>query len=306
MDLGTGYKDYYTGYTINSFMSIGELKQRVNAVFSNFDLLDAAVFWMTNVERGKHGLKAFSFHPKLRQMATLHSGQMRLHKFFSHENPYEARYRTLDNRLDAMKDSNFDGFRTYGENIAQYPTLNGSNSFTIEFRNGAPHFFASDGSEILYCTCQEYAYKVVDGWMHSPGHRANILNPQFEYLGCGCAGFERKGNVVSLLYFNLTQNFGGGLYPVNSLKTSRNSIPLEVGRYFTEFQVSAGNSSASIKVGEVIERNGKVGIRNLSSYTWTVQLTDGSVRQVAPGKGMPVLLGLKIKFGNSLQWAEII
>lgn len=306
MSQGLGNKDYYSGYSPNSFSKLGELAQRVDMAFCNYELLDAAVFWMTNVERGKHGLKPFSFHPKLRQMATLHSEQMRLHKFFSHENPYEVRYRTLDNRLDAMKDSSFDGFRTYGENIAQYPTLGGPNSFTIEFRNGVPHFFASDGSEILYCTCKEYAYKVVDGWMHSPGHRANILNPKFEYLGCGCAGFEQKGNCVSLLYFNLTQNFGGGLYPVNSLKTSMNTIPLEVGRYFTEFQVLAGNSSVSIKVGEVIEKNGKVGIRNLSSYTWTVQLTDGSVRQVVPGKGMPVLKGLKIKFGNNTQWAEIV
>lgn len=90
------------------------------------------------------------------------------------------------------------------------------------------------------------------------------------------------------------------------LKSSRCSISLELGKCFTEYQVSAGNSSTSTKVGEVIEKNGELGIRNLSSYTWTVQLTDGSVRQVVPGKGMPVQEGLKIKFGNSAQWVEII
>lgn len=205
--------DYYAGLTPSSFAGISELSQRVGFTFSNFELLDAAVFWATNVERTKNGLKSFSFHPKLRQMAILHSEQMRLHKFFSHENPYEARYKTLDDRLEAMKDSSFDGFMTWGENIAQYPTLNGPDSFTVEFRNGAPRFFAPVGREILYCTCKEFAYKVVDGWMHSPGHRANILNPEFEYLGCGCADFKEQGNSVALLYFNLTQNFGGGLIP---------------------------------------------------------------------------------------------
>lgn len=306
MPYSAQHKDYYTHFNPSSFTKLKELGLRVDVSFSNLDLLDAAIFWMTNVEREKNGLAPFRFHYKLRQMAILHSEQMRLHKFFSHENPYEARYKTLDDRLDAMKDGSFDGFRTWGENIAQYPTLNGPNSFSVEFRNGVPRFFAPDGSEILYCTCKEYAFKVVDGWMHSPGHRANILNPRFEYLGSGCAGFEEQGNSVTLLYFNLTQNFGGGLLPVNSLKTCRCSITLEVGRHFSEYQVAAGNSDAIVKVGEVIEKNGKVGIRNLSSYTWTVQLTDGSVRQVVPGKGMPVLKGLKIKFGNNTQWAEIV
>ena len=216
MKFGTKYKGYYSGCTSSLFLRIAELKQRVNSTFSNLDLLDAAVFWVTNVERGKHGLKAFAFHPKLRQMASLHSEQMKLHKFFSHENPYESRYKTMDDRLDAMKDGSFDGFNTWGENIAQYPSLGGPNSFTVEFRNGVPHYYSPDGSEIMYCTCLEYAQKVVSGWMNSPGHRANILNPAFDYLGCGCTGFEKQGNSVSLLYFNLTQNFGGGLVPVSS------------------------------------------------------------------------------------------
>ena len=306
MSTGPKNKDYYSGYTLNSFSELKELGQRVDVAFCNLQLLDAAVFWMTNVERIKHGLKEFRFHYKLRQMATLHSEQMRNHGFFSHDNPYEARYKTLDDRLDALQDNTFDGFMTYGENIAQYPTLNGPNTFTIQFLGGTLHFYTPDGREMLYCTCLEYAQKVVDGWMHSPGHRANILNPKFEYLGCGCAGFEQTGDCVPMLYYNLTQNFGGGLRPVNSLKTSRGTIPLEVGRYFTELQVSAGVFSASKKVGEVIEKNGEVGIRNLSSYTWTVQLTDGTLRQVVPSKGMPVQTGLKIKFGDSSGYAEIL
>ncbi len=47
--------------------------------------------------------------------------------------------------------------------------------------------------------------------MNSPGHRANILNPQYEYLGCGCAGFQQDlGNGAVVSYYYLTQNFGGG------------------------------------------------------------------------------------------------
>ena len=32
------------------------------------------------------------------------------------------------------------------------------------------------------------AQAVVNGWMHSPGHRANILSPGFQYLGVGRTG----------------------------------------------------------------------------------------------------------------------
>ena len=47
--------------------------------------------------------------------------------------------------------------------------------------------------------------------MNSPGHRANILNPDYEYLGCGCEKYEKHDNGYPMLYFKLTQNFGGKL-----------------------------------------------------------------------------------------------
>lgn len=216
--------DFYAGYNLSSFTELAELEQRVDVSFSDFDLLDAAIFWMTNAEREKNGLSPFTFHPKLRQMAVLHSEQMTLHGFFSHENPFNDTYRTLDDRLNAMKDNNFCGFWTWGENIAQYPTLNGTDSFTVQYIHGTPHYYSLNGNEIFLCSCLEYAKIVVDGWMHSQGHRANILNPEFKYLGCGCSGFQQKGDCVSILYFNLTQNFGGRLLlsPTNQIRCTIN------------------------------------------------------------------------------------
>jgi uncharacterized protein YkwD len=44
---------------------------------------------------------------------------------------------------------------------------------------------------------------IVDGWMHSPGHRANILNPGFHEIGLGVArgapvgGQDRGGTYVT-------------------------------------------------------------------------------------------------------------
>jgi len=44
--------------------------------------------------------------------------------------------------------------------------------------------------------------EVVDGWMNSPGHRANILKPDFTHIGIGFAGGGPAGT-----YW--TQLFGG-------------------------------------------------------------------------------------------------
>ncbi len=49
---------------------------------------------------------------------------------------------------------------------------------------------------------QRSAAEVVRGWMNSPGHRANILKPEFTRLGVGFAGGGRAGT-----YW--TQLFGG-------------------------------------------------------------------------------------------------
>ncbi|GGP45340.1 hypothetical protein GCM10010287_12400 [Streptomyces variabilis] len=49
---------------------------------------------------------------------------------------------------------------------------------------------------------QRSAAEVVRGWMNSPGHRANILKPEFTHIGVGFAGGGRAGT-----YW--TQVFGG-------------------------------------------------------------------------------------------------
>ncbi|ORX89797.1 SCP-domain-containing protein [Basidiobolus meristosporus CBS 931.73] len=43
--------------------------------------------------------------------------------------------------------------------------------------------------------------KVMDSWMHSPGHRQNILNPQFTHLG---VGFSEDGNYWTQVFAKIT------------------------------------------------------------------------------------------------------
>jgi uncharacterized protein YkwD len=38
---------------------------------------------------------------------------------------------------------------------------------------------------------------VVDGWMNSSGHRANILNPSFTHIG---VGYVKDGNIWTQMF----------------------------------------------------------------------------------------------------------
>jgi uncharacterized protein YkwD len=202
-------KNYYSDYDLNSFFNIVTLKQKITKFFVNIDLLNASIFWFTNVERKKYNLKLFKFHDKLTQTAMLHSNQMKLYVFFSHENSFDTRYKTLTDRINFVKDNSFMGFMCWGENIADNPIIKANESFSIENRNGVLHYFATNSNEIFPYSYYEFAEVVVTGWMNSPGHRKNILNPEFEYLGCGSTYYEKTHNNYSMLYFKLTQNFGG-------------------------------------------------------------------------------------------------
>ena len=219
--------DYYSDYDVSTFFRLASLQQTIAKSSVDADLLDAAVFWFTNVERRKNNLKQFQFHDKLRQSAAIHSGQMKAHNFFSHENPFDERYKTLTDRIRSVEDNNFKGFMACGENIADYPNIE-AGSFTIENRGGVVRLFSMSGKELFPYSYYEYAKIVVEGWMNSPGHRANILNPDFEYLGCGSATYESQDNGYSMLHFKLTQNFGGQLNG-NDFRFSLEKIFIDIG-----------------------------------------------------------------------------
>lgn len=63
--------------------------------------------------------------------------------------------------------------------------------------------FTAVGENIYYSWCQtngqpsynvaDFAQKAVSWWMNSPGHRANILNPDFTHTGIGIWAIPRDG-----------------------------------------------------------------------------------------------------------------
>lgn len=93
--------------------------------------------------------------------------------------------------------------------------------------------------------------------------------------------------------------------PYLSLKASRYTVPLVPKQILYDCLVTS-QVDFHQKAGEVIVKNGEVGLVNQSTYPWTVILPDGKVKIVNPGMGMPLRKGLKIRFGNQGETGELI
>ncbi|WP_335342431.1 CAP domain-containing protein [Polycladomyces zharkentensis] len=106
---------------------------------------------LTNKERAKYGLPALKVDPKLSKMARDKARDMHDNHYFDHNSP------TYGSPFDMMKRYGIQ-YKTAGENIAM----------------GQP-------------TPQE----VVNDWMNSKGHRENILNKNYTYIG---VGYVKDGN----------------------------------------------------------------------------------------------------------------
>lgn len=108
------------------------------------------VLCLHNEERVRQGLPALETEPRLQDAAQRHAEDMVARRFFSHDTPEGLR--PEDRALNAG-----------------YPTK---------------HY--SSGENLAWGTGLEAApVEVVDGWMHSPGHRENILRNAFTQMGVG-------------------------------------------------------------------------------------------------------------------------
>jgi uncharacterized protein YkwD/stress response protein SCP2 len=122
----------------------------------------AEVVDRTNRERAAAGLRPLAADSVLTAAAQAHSADMVARDFYSHTSPDGGGPRDRAVAAGAARG-------TIGENIACGQRSPGA---------------------------------VVEGWMNSPGHRANILQPEFTHIGVGLAGGGRAGT-----YW--TQLFGG-------------------------------------------------------------------------------------------------
>jgi uncharacterized protein YkwD len=124
--------------------------------------LQREIVRLTNIERTNHGLAPLTLDSRLNYVAAEHASTLRNLRVpiglgISHETSGDKRP-TIGARLDA--------------NLIEYSTYSENN---------------------YWSTSPRTAQHIVQGWMSSPGHRANILNPTFTHIGVGTVGNVATG-----------------------------------------------------------------------------------------------------------------
>ena len=115
------------------------------------------VIRLVNELRKSNGLNTLKYDWQLSRVARYKSEDMQKNKYFSHTSP------TYGSPFTMMKNFGI-SYKTAGENIAKG-----------------------------YSTPKA----VVDAWMNSPGHRANILNASFTHIG---VGYVSSGNYWTQMF----------------------------------------------------------------------------------------------------------
>lgn len=128
---------------------------------------------LTNVERTRRGVKSLNRNSKLHRAAKKHSKYMMRHRYLGHSGP---------NGNEPWDRARSEGYAWYviGENVFHYPHSCGHSD-------------------------RRTARLMVDGWMHSPEHRENILNRAYTDIGVAVVRNLPKGKT-----YYATSVFGMG------------------------------------------------------------------------------------------------
>ena len=112
--------------------------------------LRESVLCLVNLARANHGMRPLRFSRDLRRAAEAHSADMVDRGYFSHTGPGGS------SLMARVARNGYGGFSQVGEDIG----------WGIGRRSGS-------------------AAAMFDAWMHSAGHRANILEPRYRDFGVG-------------------------------------------------------------------------------------------------------------------------
>ncbi|MEK4229688.1 SafA/ExsA family spore coat assembly protein [Solibacillus sp. FSL H8-0538] len=131
--------------------------QKISVPTQEGTTVEQEVLRLVNVERANAGLPALKNDWELARVAEYKSQDMHDKGYFSHTSP------TYGSPFDMMKSFGIN-YKAAGENIAQG---------------------------------QRTAAEVVEAWMNSEGHRANILNKDYTHMG---VGYVKDGNYWTQMF----------------------------------------------------------------------------------------------------------
>lgn len=150
-----------TGTTTNQNSNSDNIAQgNASAIAGSVEAKENEVLRLVNAERAKHGLKALTMSTALIDLAEMKSRDMAEKRYFDHTSPT---YGTPFQMLQNYGVS----YRSAGENIA---------------------------------AGQQTPESVMNSWMNSSGHRANILNGSYTEIGVGYYAGGQYGRYWTQLF----------------------------------------------------------------------------------------------------------
>ncbi|HPZ09687.1 MAG TPA: CAP domain-containing protein [Candidatus Eremiobacteraeota bacterium] len=213
----------YLQYNYSSFTTYNPANQMIDFKNIDYELLCAAIFYASNKERvtatssspnpggNPLNLPAFQYSQYLKYSAQMHAYDMVKNNFFSHENPYDKTKTTPFDRMGLCYVTG--GIRAENIAIAFGIAYYEGNQFYPPSKSNPAFLDSKTKQPIPNHTYNSFAKELLNGWMHSPSHKKNILNKYLIYLGCG-AGFYNDAESYGMPKFKCVQNFGS-LVPAN-------------------------------------------------------------------------------------------
>jgi uncharacterized protein YkwD len=201
----------YMNFDWDTFENWSTAREKIDENHVDYGLLQAAIFFYTNQFRVSKHLKPLAYQPNLCQASQYHTHQMGEKGFYDHINRRDRDMRTA---FDRARNFGFLG-GAIGENIALEFLLNykaEANYWHETTPNGIKYYYGDSGSNKGYIPAHTYlslGKAIVSAWINSPGHRANMLNKEFKFLGVGVyLEPETQGNTNIPRIF-AAQLFGG-------------------------------------------------------------------------------------------------
>ncbi len=155
-------------------------------------LLETTIIQLTNEARNTLGLPACYLNVRLRTAARRHSAEMAAKHYFSHTSPAKEN-RDLSDRVEkaGVVMENI----VMGENIGvdYFLKIADVPFYRRKIMGKTVYINAENGSTIKNYTYSEFSRHMVNEWMNSPGHRKNILNREFKWIGIGAVAGTYQG-----------------------------------------------------------------------------------------------------------------
>jgi uncharacterized protein YkwD len=204
----------YNKYTYQTITNLSAINDTIVPEWFDYKLLNAAIFFETNRQRALYGFKPLKHDSRLEGCAQGHSQDMVLYNFYSHTSVVSGKWDLSDRARKAGITDEY-----IGENIHDFHIMKMDKDYYYP-PSQAGYFKKMNGERIENHTYLSMAKGLVNSWMNSPGHKANILNLDYTHLGVGNAFHYTGMGIDRIPWVKSTQNFAKLNQPVFAARRS--------------------------------------------------------------------------------------